>query len=96
MINILRFKLIYKISEFSPVKCSLLIITLLALGTSIATCAPVNSTEETVELQIVALNDFHGQLEPPSGNLTLYYNTTNYPFKVELGERLTWPPRSRR
>ena len=62
-----------------------MIVTLLVLGTSIATCAPVNSTEETVELQIVALNDFHGQLEPPSGNLTLYYNTTNYPFKVEVG-----------
>ena len=85
MINILSFKSIYKRLKFSLVKCSLLIVTLLALGTSIATCAPVNSTEETVELQIVALNDFHGQLEPPSGNLTLYYNITNYPFKVAVG-----------
>ncbi|MHB8119434.1 MAG: bifunctional metallophosphatase/5'-nucleotidase [Methanothrix sp.] len=57
----------------------------MVLGTSIATSAPVNSTEETVELQIVALNDFHGQLDPPSGNLTLYYNRTHNPFKVEAG-----------
>ncbi|MGB5101581.1 MAG: bifunctional metallophosphatase/5'-nucleotidase [Methanothrix sp.] len=67
------------------VKCSLLISALLVLGFSIATSAPVNSSDDTVELQIVALNDFHGQLEPPSGNLTLYYNSTNYPLKVEAG-----------
>jgi 5'-nucleotidase len=63
----------------------LLIITLLLFGTSITTCAPINSTEDTVELQIVALNDFHGQIEPPSGKQTLYYNSTNYPFKIEAG-----------
>ncbi|MCK9565921.1 MAG: bifunctional metallophosphatase/5'-nucleotidase, partial [Methanothrix sp.] len=62
-----------------------MISALLVLGFSIATSAPVNSSEDTVELQIVALNDFHGQLEPPSGNLTLYYNSTNYPLKVEAG-----------
>jgi len=69
----------------SLVKWSLLIATLLVLGTSIATSASLNSTVETVELQIVALNDFHGQIEPPSGSQTLYYNTTNYPFKAEVG-----------
>ncbi|MCX6678241.1 MAG: bifunctional metallophosphatase/5'-nucleotidase [Methanothrix sp.] len=63
----------------------LLIVALLVTGTSLASSASLNSTGETVELQIVALNDFHGQLEPPSGNLTLYYNSTNYPFKVEVG-----------
>ncbi len=66
-------------------KWSLLIATFLLLGTCITTCAPINSTVETVELQIVALNDFHGQIEPPSGSQTLYYNTTHYPFKAEVG-----------
>jgi len=61
------------------------IITLVLLGTSLAACTPNNSTEETVELQILAFNDFHGQIEPPSGSEILYYNTTNYPFKAELG-----------
>jgi 2',3'-cyclic-nucleotide 2'-phosphodiesterase (5'-nucleotidase family) len=63
----------------------LLIIALLLLDASLAVCAPVNSTEETVELQILAFNDFHGQIEPPSGSEILYYNTTNYPFEAELG-----------
>lgn len=44
-----------------------------------------NSTNATVEVQIVALNDLHGQLEPPSGNLTLYYNKTGKPFAVPVG-----------
>jgi 5'-nucleotidase len=74
-----------KRSGLSLVKWSLLTATLLLLGTSITTGAPNNLTEETVELQIVALNDFHGQIEPPSGSQTLYYNTTNYPFKAEVG-----------
>lgn len=77
------FKSILKPSEMSLVKWSLLIILLLPV--SLAASAPINSTEETIELQIVALNDLHGQLEPPSGNTTLYYNSTNVPFKVETG-----------
>ncbi|MDD4653558.1 MAG: bifunctional metallophosphatase/5'-nucleotidase, partial [Methanothrix sp.] len=60
-------------------------IALMLLGTSLAACDPVNSTQETVELQILAFNDFHGQIEPPSGSEILYYNTTNYPFQAELG-----------
>jgi hypothetical protein len=37
------------------VKCSLLISALLVLGFSIATSAPVNSSEDTVELQAMSL-----------------------------------------
>ncbi|MDQ1260855.1 MAG: 5-nucleotidase [Euryarchaeota archaeon] len=85
MLNILSFKSIYKCSEIYLVRWSLLIITLMLLGTCIANCAPVNFTEETVELQIVAFNDFHGQIEPPSGSQILYYNTTNYPFEAAVG-----------
>ncbi len=63
----------------------LIIFIVTVLGISLAACVPVNLTEETVELQIVALNDFHGQIEPPSGSEILYYNSTNYPFKAEVG-----------
>ncbi len=73
MVNLLSFR------------CNRLIITIILLGISIAFGAPVNSTEETVELQILAFNDFHGQIEPPSGSEILYYNATNYPFEAELG-----------
>ena len=83
--NIFNFKFLIKRSDFSLLKCSILIAALLVLGSSIAISASLNSSEDTVELQVVALNDFHGQLEQPSGNLTLYYNTTNYPFKAEVG-----------
>jgi 5'-nucleotidase len=72
-------------NKISLVRWSLLTITLILLGAPLADCTPVNSTKETVELQIVAFNDFHGQIEPPSGSEILYYNTTNYPFKAEVG-----------
>lgn len=61
------------------------IIIFLLLGASMAASASPNSTAETVELQIVAFNDFHGQIEPPSASEILYYNTTNYPFQAEVG-----------
>jgi len=43
------------------------------------------SSNETVTLQLIAFNDFHGQLEPPSGDVVLYYNSTHDPFKIEVG-----------
>jgi len=85
LLNILRSKSIHGGSELALIEWSVLVVTLIVLGTCIATCAPANSTEDTVELQIVALNDFHGQNDPPSGSQILYYNTTNYPFKAEVG-----------
>jgi len=83
--NILIFNSIFKRTKMSIAIWCPLIIALLLLGALLAVCAPVNSTEETVELQILAFNDFHGQIEPPSGSEILYYNTTNYPFEAELG-----------
>lgn len=44
-----------------------------------------NATNGIVEVQIVAFNDLNGQLEPPSGNLVLYYNKTGKPFGVPVG-----------
>lgn len=72
-LDILRFKFIA------------MIVSMLMLGTSIAASSDNDSANQTIELQIVALNDFHGQLEPPSGSLTLYYNSTCNPFKVQVG-----------
>ena len=69
----------------SFIRWGLLIITLMLLGPSLAICAQANSTEDTIELQILAFNDFHGQIEPPSGSDILCYNASNYPFKAELG-----------
>lgn len=71
--------------KISAVRCCMLIIILALFGTLPEACASANSTDKTIELQILAFNDFHGQIEPPSGSDILYYNASNYPFKAELG-----------
>jgi 5'-nucleotidase len=61
---------------------ALILLSVLALTPALAQDA---SNADPVELQILAFNDFHGQIEPPSGTLTLYYNRTHDPNKVEVG-----------
>jgi len=58
---------------------------LLAQTAFAAAATAVNSTDESVEVQIIALNDLHGQLEPPSGSVTLYYNKTGNPYQAQVG-----------
>ncbi|VVB71481.1 Uncharacterised protein [uncultured archaeon] len=69
---------------------SLAIAAFMIIVTSAVAIAPGNSTEDnstggTVELQIIAFNDFHGQLEPLQGKMTLYYNRSCKPYQVEVG-----------
>lgn len=66
--------------------CSLAILAIAGLLVQTAfAAAAVNSTEESVEVQIIAINDLHGQLEPPSGSVTLYYNKTGKPYQAQVG-----------
>jgi len=65
-------------------KCTFCLLILLA-ALPAADCAQPGQTNATIELQIIALNDFHGQLEPPRGAVTLYYNSTGKPFRVDCG-----------
>lgn len=62
-----------------------MIFMVMAFAVPAITSALPNSSEETITLQLIAFNDFHGQLEPPSGNVVLYYNSTHDPFKIEAG-----------
>ena len=39
----------------------------------------------TTEVQILAINDFHGQLEPPTSKTTIGYTETGTPIRVEAG-----------
>jgi 5'-nucleotidase len=64
---------------------SFAVLALISLLVPIASATTVNLTNGTIEVQIIALNDLHGQLEPPSGNLTLFYNGTGKAFKVPTG-----------
>lgn len=39
----------------------------------------------TTEIQILAINDFHGQLEPPASKITVGYNEAGAPINVDAG-----------
>ena len=40
---------------------------------------------DTVEVQILAINDLHGHLEPPQGTVLVGYNSSCQPVQVEAG-----------
>lgn len=44
---------------------------LAALALSLAACATAPQQSATIELQVLALNDFHGNLEPPRGGISV-------------------------
>lgn len=44
---------------------------LAALAVMLAACATATAPSPTVELQVLALNDFHGNLEPPRGGIAI-------------------------
>ena len=37
------------------------------------------------DIQTLAFNYIHGQMEPPSGDMTIYYNWLHKPFQAEAG-----------
>lgn len=65
-----------------PLQLCLIILAFLAsLG-----CVGVSEPEENVvEVQILAVNDLHGQLEPPTGKIVTGYSETGAPIRVEAG-----------
>lgn len=81
----------FKHSKVFPVICISLILVIAAIIAIAAIAFPTtasdasNTSMKNVELQVIAFNDFHGQIEPPSGTVTVYYNSTLDPFKVEAG-----------
>ena len=85
MVNLSVYNALCNCRKISAVRCCMLIIILALFGALPGACASANSTDKTFELQILAFNDFHGQIQPPSGSDILYYNASNYPFKAELG-----------
>jgi len=50
-----------------------------------ASSSPNASGNETFEVQILAINDLRGQLEPPQGKATVGYDSRCEPFQVEVG-----------
>ena len=65
--------------------CLIIFICLTSVG-CIETSQPVkDDTNGTTEVQILAINDLHGQLEPATGKTTIGYNETGDPIRVETG-----------
>lgn len=44
-----------------------------------------DTLEGTLEVQILAINDLHGQLEPSTGKVVTGYNETGVPIRVDAG-----------
>lgn len=61
--------------------CLIILVSLASLG-----CLEVSEPEKsTTEVQILAINDFHGQLEPPEDKIITGYNETGAPILVDAG-----------
>ena len=49
-------------------------------------CVEVSEpTKDTIKVQILAINDLHGQLEPPSSKMVVGYNEKGAPIRVDAG-----------
>ena len=55
------------------------------IALTLAGQASGGSENETFEVQILAINDLHGQLEPPQGRATVGYDSKCEPLMVEVG-----------
>jgi 5'-nucleotidase len=60
----------------------LVIFFFIASLSTLATSKPENST---IDVQILAINDLHGQLEPPISEMVIGYNETGAPINVDAG-----------
>jgi 5'-nucleotidase len=69
-------------SLFTGLCLSVLIAILL---TGLAFSSPNPSENDTLEVQILAINDLQGHLEPPQGTVTIGYNSSCQPVQVETG-----------
>ncbi len=69
-------------SLFASLCISVLIVIALV---GMASSSTDQSENETVEVQILAINDLHGHLEPPQGTVMVGYDSCCQPVRVEAG-----------
>ena len=61
--------------------CLVILVSLASMG-----CVEVSEpTKDTIKVQILAINDLHGQLEPPSSKMVVGYNEKGAPIRVDAG-----------
>lgn len=76
-----RNSAIYKANRYF----TLLFLVILVSTASLGSLGALKSDNDTIEVQILAINDLHGQLEPPISEMVTGYNETGAPIHVDAG-----------
>jgi 5'-nucleotidase len=58
---------------------------ILVFITSLGSLEVSKPDKGTIEVQILAINDLHGQLEPPISEMVIGYNETGAPIRANAG-----------
>ncbi|MCO5381515.1 MAG: bifunctional metallophosphatase/5'-nucleotidase [Methanosarcina barkeri] len=64
---------------------ALLFLVMLVYIVSMGNLGASKPEKGTIEVQILAINDLHGQLEPPTNKMVMGYNETGAPISVDAG-----------
>ena len=64
---------------------ALLFLVMLVSIVSMGNLGASKPEKGTIEVQILAINDLHGQLEPPTNKMVMGYNETGAPISVDAG-----------
>jgi len=64
---------------------ALLFLVMLVSIASLSGLGASQPDKGTIEVQILAINDLHGQLEPPISKMVIDYNETGAPIRVDAG-----------
>ena len=64
---------------------ALLFLVMLVSIASLSSLGASQPDKGTIEVQILAINDLHGQLEPPTSKMVIGYNETGAPIRVDAG-----------
>ena len=77
-----RNSAINKANRYFALQLFLVILVSMASMGSLGASKPEKGT---IEVQILAINDLHGQLEPPTSKMVIGYNETGAPISVDAG-----------
>src|SRR5664280_734417 len=64
---------------------ALLFLVMLVSFASLGSLEASKHDKGTIKVQILAINDLHGQLEPPTSKMVISYNETGAPISVDAG-----------
>lgn len=66
--------------------CLVILFSLTSLGClEVSEQRNYTKNNDTIKVKILAINDFHGQIEPPNGTMVAGYNEKGAPIRVDVG-----------